>query len=134
MIGKGELTKSIAGGFTRLFTTDFERDCRCEAAGVLTAYLLGLPVFAWRPNALEAGALLFGNEEDDEETKNVDLLTSNGLLRVLVWILSPVAAESLKHPPPLVVSDPRECEKLFDNLISTRDKLPEDDPVSERSE
>ena len=117
-----------------MFTTDFERDCRCEAAGVLTAYLLGLPVFAWRPNALEAGALLFGNEEDDEETKNVDLLTSNGLLRVLVWILSPVAAESLKHPPPLVVSDPRECEKLFDNLISTRDKLPEDDPVSERSE
>jgi hypothetical protein len=32
---------------------DTERECECEAAAFFAAYSLGLPCFAFRPNALE---------------------------------------------------------------------------------
>lgn len=58
-IGKGEYTKSIVAGLTRLTTVDTERQCESEAAALFAAYSLGLPCFAFQPNALEAAIMMF---------------------------------------------------------------------------
>jgi hypothetical protein len=43
------------------------------------------------------------------------LLSSAGIMRVLVWLLAPVAAESAKFPV-CIVSNPREAESFLDRL------------------
>ena len=55
-IGTGRLTGSVVRGFGRLLADNTERDCQCEAAAVFAAYVLGLPCFAFQPNALEVRA------------------------------------------------------------------------------
>lgn len=52
-IGTGSLTGSVVRGLGRLLNDNTERDCLCEAAAVFAAYSLGLPCFAFQPNALE---------------------------------------------------------------------------------
>lgn len=112
-LGSGQLTGSVVRGFARLLTTDAERESLCEASALLTAYCTGLPCFAYRPNALEASVLVV------ESTKNSNgmdsLLSSAGIMRVLVWLLAPVAAESAKFPV-CIVSNPREAESFLDRL------------------
>ena len=52
-IGTGSITGSVVRGLSRLLSDNTERDCQCEAAAVFAAYSLGLPCFAFQPNALE---------------------------------------------------------------------------------
>lgn len=52
-LGTGSMTGTVVRGLTRLLSVNTERDCQCEAASVFAAYSLGLPCFAFQPNALE---------------------------------------------------------------------------------
>jgi hypothetical protein len=52
-LGTGSITGSVVKGLNRLLSVNTERDCQCEAAAVFAAYSLGLPCFAFQPNALE---------------------------------------------------------------------------------
>lgn len=52
-LGSGVITGTVVRGLTRLINVDTERECECEAAAFFAAYSLGLPCFAFRPNALE---------------------------------------------------------------------------------
>jgi hypothetical protein len=52
-LGSGQVTGTVVRGLSRLISVDTERDCQCEAAAFFAAYSLGLPCFAFRPNALE---------------------------------------------------------------------------------
>ncbi|GMI13747.1 hypothetical protein TrVE_jg9619 [Triparma verrucosa] len=111
-VGRGELTKTLTAGLGRLGTSDTERECRSEAAALVTAYKLGLPCFAFRSNGLEAAALIKGSSEES----NVDDLSGEGgIIKVLTWTLAPVAEEEMKHSQ-LVVSDPREAKGLWKRL------------------
>lgn len=116
-LGKGEITGNVVRGLTRLWAVDTERECQCEAAAFFAAYSLGLPCFAFQPNALEAAILMFeSNKKDDEIESSLDpLLSSSGLMKVLVWLLAPVAYESMFHPQ-LIASDPREAKGLLIRL------------------
>mmetsp|Transcript_12829 Transcript_12829/g.25644 ORF Transcript_12829/g.25644 Transcript_12829/m.25644 type:complete len:475 (-) Transcript_12829:312-1736(-) len=119
IFGTGELTGGVVRGAERLLKTDTERECGCEAAGFFAAYVLGLPCFAFRPNALEAAVLVY---ETHAEGTPEGLLTRPGLLKVLTWLLAPVAYEQYKHPAadggpgPLLSSDPREATGLLRRL------------------
>ena len=106
-LGSGQVTGQITRGLTRLFSIDPSRDALVEAAGLFAAYTLGLPVFCFRPNALEASVLAVDNQEE--------LLSDTGVLRLLIWLLAPVAAESAQYPV-LISSDPREAVGLLDRL------------------
>lgn len=107
-LGTGQVSGSVVRGLTRLLTVDAERECDCEAAGLFTAYSLGLPCFAFRPNALEASVLVVESTKQDNNQSD-SLLTATGIMRVLVWLMAPVAMESMKHPQ-LIISDPREAQ------------------------
>lgn len=52
-LGSGSITGTVTRGLSRLLSVDTERECECEAAAFFAAYSLGLPCFAFRPNALE---------------------------------------------------------------------------------
>jgi len=117
-IGQGELSGTVVAGFSRLLSVDTERECRCEAASFFTAYTLGLPCFSFRPNSLEAVVLIFESLRSKEEgTKSTldPLLSSAGILKILIWLLAPVAIENMKYPQ-LIGSDPREAQGLLKRL------------------
>ena len=57
-LGTGTLTGTVVRGLNRLLSVNTERDCQCEAASVFAAYSLGLPCFAFQPNALEVSSPL----------------------------------------------------------------------------
>lgn len=50
----GTTSKLVVNGFNRLFLRDVERESRAEAGAFLAAYTIGLPCFAFQPNAVEA--------------------------------------------------------------------------------
>lgn len=112
-LGSGRLTGSVVKGFNRLVQIDTERECECEAAALFVAYTLGLPCFSFRPNALEAAVLVAESSQNDNELD--PLLTNNGIMKMLVWLMAPVAMESLNHPQ-LIQSDPREAEGFLSRL------------------
>jgi hypothetical protein len=112
-LGSGAITGTVVRGFSRLFTVDSARESQCEAAALYAAYVLGLPCFAYRPNALEASALV---AESADEKSNVDNLgTAAGILRTLIWLLAPVAMERMTHPV-LIMSNPREAAGFLRRL------------------
>mmetsp|Transcript_13481 Transcript_13481/g.20874 ORF Transcript_13481/g.20874 Transcript_13481/m.20874 type:complete len:461 (-) Transcript_13481:368-1750(-) len=112
-LGTGQLSGSVFRGLARLTTIDTERECQCEAAAFYAAYVLGLPCFAFRPNALESAVMVV---ESTKKNSLLDpILSSVGIQKVLVWLLAPVAMESAKHPQ-LVMSDPRESSGLLERL------------------
>lgn len=122
-LGTGKITGKIVRGFSRLFTVDTERECRCEAAAFFAAYSLGLPCFAFRPNALEGAMLILeSNRKDREISDGWDsqvlnpLLSESGLMKMLIWLLAPVAMETSLHPQ-LIASDPREAQGLINRLV-----------------
>ena len=154
-IGTGSLTGSVVRGLSRLLADNTERDCQCEAAAVFIAYSLGLPVFAFQPNALEGAALVLrsmGEEEDGDNgidanskrrdgTRSMDSLASDiGLLKVMMWLMAPVAMELSKYPQ-LMSSEPREARGFVQRLankvkesnqstpavLALKDSLPVDD-------
>ena len=112
-IGSGKVSGTVVKGFNRLLQVDTERECQCEAAAFFAAYSLGLPVFSFQPNALEAAVLV---AESTRKENNMDtLLTNNGIMKMLVWLMAPAAMESAKHPQ-LILSDPREAAGLLTRL------------------
>ena len=55
-------------------------------------------------------------DKTTEELISLDpLLSNNGILKLLVWLMAPVAMESSKHAQ-LIVSDPREAMGLLRRL------------------
>lgn len=112
-LGSGQLTGTVVKGFNRLISVDTERECECEAAAFFVAYTLGLPCFSFKPNALEAAVMVAESSQTDN---TVDpLLTNNGMMKMLVWLMAPVAIESAKHPQ-LIQSDPREAGGFMERL------------------
>lgn len=112
-LGKGKVTGTVVKGFNRLIQVDTERECECEAAAFYVGYTLGLPCYSFRPNALEAAVMVAESAQPDN---NLDpLLTSNGIMKILVWLMAPVAMESVKHPQ-LIQSDPREAGGFLTRL------------------
>ena len=122
-IGTGKISGSVVRGLSRLLSDNTERDCQCEAAAVFAAYSLGLPCFAFQPNALEGAALIIestggsSNENDEFNLQgNMDSLASDiGLLKVLIWLMAPVAMELSKYPQ-LMASEPREAMGVLQRL------------------
>jgi hypothetical protein len=112
-LGTGEVTGTVFRGLVRLTTVDTERECECEAAAFYAAYVLGLPCFAFRPNALESAVMVV--ESSKKDSRLDPLLSSVGIMKLLVWLLAPVAMESSKHAQ-LVMSDPRESMGLLERL------------------
>jgi hypothetical protein len=112
-LGSGKISGTVVKGFNRLLQVDTERECECEAAAFFAAYSLGLPCFSFRPNALEAAVLVA--ESTQKENELDPLLTNNGIMKMLVWLMAPVAMESLKHPQ-LIQSDPREAQGFLTRL------------------
>lgn len=129
-LGSGDLTGTVVRGLTRLLSVDTERECECEAAAFFAAYTLGLPCFAFRPNALEAAVLVVESmkpkESDTSNNSSLDpLLSDVGMMKLLVWLLAPVAMESSKHAQ-LIVSDPRESAGLLQRLEERAELLQDD--------
>jgi hypothetical protein len=112
-LGTGQVTGTLFRGLVRLTTVDTERECMCEAAAFYAAYVLGLPCYAFRPNALESAVMVVESMKKDSFVD--PLLSSTGILKMLIWVLAPVAVEASKHPQ-LVMSDPRESEGLLERL------------------
>jgi hypothetical protein len=123
-LGTGQTSGTVFRGLVRLTTVDTERDCECEAAALFAAYTLGLPCFAFRPNALESAVMIV--ESMKKESRLDRLLSSVGVLKVLVWLLAPVAMESAKHPQ-LIMSDPRESMGLLERLEDKANLLKDGD-------
>jgi len=131
-LGTGQLTGTVVRGLSRLLSVDTERECECEAAAFFAAYSLGLPCFAFRPNALEAAVLIFESMKESGGTtvpgikKGVNalnpLLSSEGILKVLIWLMAPVAMECSKHPQ-LISSDPREGVGLLRRLSEKAESM-----------
>ena len=117
-LGTGAVTGTVVKGLTRLGSVDTERECQCEAAAFYAAYSLGLPSFAFRPNALEAAILLFeSNKNEEDADKALDtLLSDTGVMKMLIWLMAPVAMESSLHPQ-LISSDPREARGFLQRLV-----------------
>lgn len=112
-LGSGSLTGTVVKGFNRLIQVDTERECECEAAAFFVAYTLGLPCYSFKPNALEAAVMVAESSQADNDLD--PLLTNNGMMKMLVWLMAPVAMESVKHPQ-LVQSDPREADGFLSRL------------------
>jgi len=112
-IGSGAVSGTVVKGFNRLLKVDTERESECEAAAFYTAYTLGLPVFSFRPNALEAAVLVAESTLNDNQLD--PLLSTNGIMKVLVWLMAPAAMESMKYPE-LIQSDPREAAGFLTRL------------------
>ena len=128
-LGSGQLTGTVVRGLMRLTTVDTERECECEAAAIYVAYVLGLPCFAFRPNALESAVLVLESVKSQQQQQRGSLdplLSSSGILKVLVWLLAPVAMESSRHAQ-LVMSDPRESKGFLERL---EDKAKDDGNIS----
>jgi hypothetical protein len=81
-LGSGKLTGSVVSGLTRLLTVDAERESECEAAALFVAYVLGLPCFAFRPNALEGSVLVIDSTDSGDAVDSLD--STSGILRMLI--------------------------------------------------
>ncbi len=115
-LGSGKVTGTVVRGLTRLWSVDTERECQCEAAAFFAAYSLGLPCFSFRSNALEAAVLIFESKEQPGEKNVLDpLLSDTGIMKMLIWLMAPVAIESSYHPQ-LIASDPREARGFLERL------------------
>ena len=111
----GGVAAKVGDGADRLLSRDARRDAECEAASFATAYLLGLPCFPFRASALEAADQIARDDDVDEAQ----------LQKLLVWLVSGVAAERRKHRK-LLASDPRQATAFLALLRSRGLKVPGD--------
>eukprot|EP00934_Nitzschia_sp_Nitz4_P008598 Nitzschia sp. Nitz4//scaffold290_size23356//8560//9821//NITZ4_008488-RA/size23356-processed-gene-0.26-mRNA-1//-1//CDS//3329546093//8588//frame0 len=118
-IGSGGTTKAILRGFQRLGPIDVERDCYCDAAAIVVAYGIGLPFYSFRPNGLEAAVIVAESADPKNRHKySRSLLTRDGILRILVWMMAPVVAEQGRYGH-TINSNPREAELFLQRLEFT---------------
>ncbi|EME30756.1 uncharacterized protein Gasu_19950 [Galdieria sulphuraria] len=101
-MGSGKVYRSVERGLRRIFTDDAVRTSRCEAAFLLSGYLLGIPYLFFQPNGealirhhrtlLE---LVVNTENDSlESMTSLSVRESELLYKYLVWMCSGLAAES----------------------------------------
>lgn len=112
---KGQFLRAAVQGIERLTVQDEEREEFLDASGFVMGYLLGLPCFAFQPDVTEALKMIRESPASMEGYKisgdkrelfssfksrsamtpyspgNDDYL--EGLGRVLVWLMAPIAAE-----------------------------------------
>jgi hypothetical protein len=86
-LGSGKITGTVVAGLGRLVNVDTERECECEAAALFCAYSLGLPCFAFRPNALEVSNATQRNATNQH---SIMLIPQTGTLIVLFIVYSHV--------------------------------------------
>jgi hypothetical protein len=114
--------QSSRQGFNRLLQVDTERECQCEeAAAFFVAYSLGLPVFSFQPNALEAAVLATRDRTIDTEGKQC----GHRLAAHQQWYYENVGVidgttcrhgERKASAVTLILSDPREAAGLLTRL------------------
>ena len=117
---KGQFLRAAAQGIERLTVRDEEREEFLDASGFVLGYILGLPCFAFQPDLSEALKLLTESPEALDAYKlsvdKRDVISGSssgsgtsksrinpssstihgkldGLGRVLVWLMAPIAAE-----------------------------------------
>ena len=131
-LGSGAVTGTVVKGLTRLWAVDTERECQCEAAAFYAAYSLGLPCFGFRSNALEAAILTFESSKNEEDAdKALDsLLSDTAVMKMLIWLMAPVAFESSLHPQ-LISSDPREARGYLQRLGEKASAFDAEDAVND---
>jgi hypothetical protein len=128
-LGTGLVTGQVVRGANRLLTMDASREAKVEGAALFAAYALGLPCFAFQANALEAAVLAVESTGNNDEStnsssknNNIDsLLSDSGILRLLIWLMAPVAMESIKYPV-CIMSDPRQASGFLERLESVAAK------------
>jgi hypothetical protein len=128
-LGTGVATGQVIRGANRLLTMDASREAQVEGAALFAAYALGLPCFAFQANALEAAVLAVestssSSSEENSSNKNPtmdSLMSDSGILRLLIWLMAPVAMESIKYPV-CIMSDPRQASGLLERLESVAAK------------
>lgn len=59
--------------------------------------------------------MIFESIRSKDSSSMDPLLSSSGVLKILMWLLAPVAIENMKHPQ-LIQSDPREASGLTQRL------------------
>ncbi|KAL1526688.1 hypothetical protein AB1Y20_015390 [Prymnesium parvum] len=101
---QGRLFETVGRGLSRLFERDLQRESATESASFLVGYLLGLPCLAFSPAAFKPLEMVAASAEQ------LAALASGGsprlLDRLLVWLMAPVAVESLQYRQTLR-SDPQ---------------------------
>ncbi|KAL3926320.1 MAG: hypothetical protein SGPRY_003350 [Prymnesium sp.] len=82
-------------GTAVIHSRDIQRECATESASFLVGYLLGLPCLAFSPTVFKPLEMVAGAAEP------MSKLVSSGsprlLDRVLVWLMAPVAVESMLY-------------------------------------
>jgi len=100
---QGRFSGVVSRGLSRLFERDIQRECAAESSSFLLGYLLGLPCLAFSPTAYQPLDMVAASAEPLSE------LTQGGaprlLDRLLIWLMAPVAVESLLYKETLQ-SDP----------------------------
>ena len=108
---RGEAASTVGRGVSRLFDRDLERECTTESASFVVGYLLGMPAMAYAPN-VERSLDLLAQAADPVAAP---LPAPPRLLdRLLIWMLAPAAAESLKYSGELTQSDPAIGARLLE--------------------
>jgi len=100
---RGSLAGLIGRGLSRLFDRDLQRESAAEASSFLLGYLLGLPCLAFSPTAYQPLDMVAATSDE------LSSLAPGGparlLDRLLIWLMAPVAVESLLYKDTLI-SDP----------------------------
>lgn len=117
-LGSGRATGIVSRGFRRLFKVGEERECECEAAALFTGYVLGLPIYSFQPNGLEAAVLVAESSQENSSNELESLLNKQGIMKMLIWLLVPVAMEQ-KYGE-LLKSDPGEAVDFLQRLENSK--------------
>lgn len=99
---EGNNFQMLGTGLTRLFQRDLKRECAVESASFLLGYLLGLPCCPFTPTAFKPIEMLKQVRDRLEEGVGDQARLAD---RILIWLSSPIALESMKYGD-LLQSDP----------------------------
>jgi len=97
-VGSGKVYRSVERGLRRIFSDDAVRTSRCEAAFLLSGYLLGIPYLFFQPNGdallRHHRTLLELVDQNQDHPKSLHDTESELFYKYLVWMCSGLAAES----------------------------------------
>eukprot|EP00957_Ditylum_brightwellii_P070602 5364140-Ditylum_brightwellii.AAC.1 len=121
-LGTGKLTGTVVRGLSQLLSVDTERESQCKATAFFAAYSLGFPCFALHLSALEeSGGITVPGIKRGVNALN-PLISSKGILKVLICLMDPAAMESSKHPQ-LISFDPQEGVGLLQGLSKKAESM-----------